>query len=108
LCRTGFRLALDHLKKNKRRAHYEALAPEPKAMQGPEDAFEQLDQQVRVRRVLTAVKPSRAVLLVLRSEGYSLVEIASMLALNPRSVGTLLARAEMAFRKEYVNRYGDR
>jgi len=28
------------------------------------------------------------------------------LAMNPGSVGTFLARADGAFRKEYVNRYG--
>jgi len=44
----------------------------------------------------------------LRSEGYSLSEMASLLYLNPSSVGTLLTRADMAFRKEYVNRYGER
>jgi RNA polymerase sigma-70 factor (ECF subfamily) len=46
-------------------------------------------------------------LLVLRSAGHSLAEIASMLHLNPGSVGTFLARADAAFRKEYVKRYGE-
>lgn len=108
LFRTGIHLALDNLKKRKRRAHYEALAPSPRAMQTPEDAFEQLEQRVRVRQVLTALKAGQAALLVLRSEGYSLGEMASILVLNPSSVGTLLARADLAFRKEYVNRYGER
>jgi RNA polymerase sigma-70 factor, ECF subfamily len=108
LYRTGIRLALDNLKKRKRRAHYEALAPRPAAIKSPEEALEQLDQQVRVRQVLAALKPEQAALLVLRSEGYSLGEIASILCLNPSSVGTFLARADMAFRKEYVNRYGER
>src|SRR5690348_11739554 len=52
LYRTGIRLALDNLKKRKRRAHYEALAPRPAAIKSPEEALEQLDQQVRVRQVL--------------------------------------------------------
>ena len=108
LYRTGLRLALDNLKKRKRRAHYEALAPAPGAMQSPEEALEQLERQVRVRQVLAALKPEQATLLVLRSEGYSLGEMASILHLNPSSVGTLLARADTAFRKEYVNRYGER
>jgi len=47
-------------------------------------------------------------MLVLRSEGYKLDEIAGLLSLNPNSVGTLLARADAAFRKEYVSRYGER
>lgn len=108
LYRTGFRLALDNLKKRKRRAHYEALAPQPGAMQSPEDALEQLEQQVRVRQVLASLKPEQSALLVLRSEGYSIGETASILARKPNSVGTLLARADTAFRKEYVNRYGER
>jgi RNA polymerase sigma-70 factor (ECF subfamily) len=108
LYRTGLRLALDNLKKRKRRAHYEALAPAPEVTQSPEEALEQLEQQVRVRQALAALKPEQAALLVLRSEGYSLDEMASILTLNPSSVGTLLARADVAFRKEYVNRYGER
>jgi RNA polymerase sigma-70 factor (ECF subfamily) len=108
LYRTGLRLALDDLKKRKRRAHYEALATAPGAIESPEDVLEQLEQQVRVRHVLAALKPEQAALLVLRSEGHSLNELASILVLNPSSVGTLLARADMAFRKEYVNRYGKR
>jgi RNA polymerase sigma-70 factor (ECF subfamily) len=60
-----------------------------------------------VREVLAAIKPDQSALLVLRSEGYSLAEIGGLLYLNPNSVGTLLVRAEAAFRKEYVNRYGE-
>jgi RNA polymerase sigma-70 factor (ECF subfamily) len=108
LYRTGLRLALDNLKKRKRRVRYEALAPASGAMHSPEKAFEQLEQQMQVRQVLAALRPAQAALLVLRSEGYSLGEMASILYLNPSSVGTLLARADMAFRKEYVNRYGER
>ncbi len=108
LFRTGFRLALDDLKKRKRREHYEALAPPPGETQTPEQAAQQLEQRTRVRRVLVALKPAQSELLMLRSEGYSLAEIAAVLVLNPNSVGTLLARADSAFRKEYVNRYGER
>jgi RNA polymerase sigma-70 factor (ECF subfamily) len=108
LYRTGLRLALDDLKKRKRRAHYEALAPTPAAMQTPEQSAEQIEQQVRVRQVLAALQPDKAALLILRSEGCSLSEIASILSLKANSVGTLLARADAAFRKEYVNRYGER
>jgi len=107
LCRTGLRLALDNLKKRKRRAHYEAQAPAPGAMHNPEEALAQLERQVRVRQVLAALKPDPAAMLVLRSEGYSLGEIGALLHINPGSVGTMLARADMAFRKEYVERYGE-
>ena len=108
LYRTGLRLGLDHLKKNKRRAHYEALAAGPGAAENPEEALQRLEQRDRVKQVLAALKPVQASLLVLRSEGHNLGEIASILNLNQGSVGTFLARADVAFRKEYVNRYGER
>jgi RNA polymerase sigma-70 factor (ECF subfamily) len=46
-------------------------------------------------------------LLLLRSHGLSYGELASALHLNPASVGTLLSRAQDAFRKEYIKRYGE-
>jgi RNA polymerase sigma-70 factor, ECF subfamily len=107
LYRTGLRLALDSLKKRKRRATYEAHAPGPKPMPSPEDAVSRQEQAFRVRQVLSALNPVQSSLLVLRSEGYSLNEMATVLVLNPNSVGTLLARADAAFRKEFVNRYGE-
>ncbi len=107
LHRTGLRLALDTLRKRKRREHYEALAPDPNESLTPEQAFQRMQQQMRVREVLAVLKPEQASLLILRSEGYRLAEIADTLRLNPNSVGTLLARADAAFRKEYVNRYGE-
>jgi RNA polymerase sigma-70 factor (ECF subfamily) len=107
LYRTGLRLALDHLRMRKRRAHYEALAPAVRGADRPDETLEHRERQSRIRQVLAAMKPEQAALLVLRSEGHSLKEIASLLYLNPTSVGTLLARAEAAFRKEYVSRYGE-
>jgi len=52
------------------------------------------------------MKNSQAELLILRSDGFTYEEIAMALKLNPASVGTLLNRAEEAFRKAYVKRYG--
>lgn len=108
LYRTGLRLAFDSLKKRKRRALYEAKAPVSAAVQNPEEVVNQQEQQARVRLALSSLNPVQASLLILRSEGHSLNEIAAILVLNPNSVGTLLARADAAFRKEYVNRYGER
>jgi RNA polymerase sigma-70 factor (ECF subfamily) len=108
LYRTALRLALDNLKKRRRRTHYESLAPVPGVLPGPEEALEQREQRMRIRQVLAALKPDHAALLVLRSEGYSLAEMASLLHLNPNSIGTFLARADAACRKEYVKRYGER
>jgi RNA polymerase sigma-70 factor, ECF subfamily len=107
LYRTGIRLAFDSLKKRKRRVNYEAHAPGPTPMPSPEDAVRRGEERFRVRQVLSALSPVQSSLLILRGEGYSISEIAEILALNPNSVGTLLARADSAFRKEYVNRYGE-
>ena len=108
LYRTGLNLALDNLKKRKRRAHYESLTPVVASVPTPEQTASHAEQRIRVRTVLAALKTKQASLLVLRSEGYSLAEIASFLCLAPNSVGTLLARADMAFRKDYTKRYGGR
>jgi RNA polymerase sigma-70 factor (ECF subfamily) len=43
---------------------------------------------------------------ILRNEVLSYQEIAHVLELNAASVGTFLGRAQQAFRKEYIRRYG--
>jgi RNA polymerase sigma-70 factor (ECF subfamily) len=53
------------------------------------------------------MKKRQAEVLVLHSHGLSYEELASTLDLNPASVGTLLSRALQAFRKEYIERYGE-
>jgi RNA polymerase sigma-70 factor (ECF subfamily) len=57
--------------------------------------------------VLRALPWRSAALLLLRSEGLSYAELAAALNVNPASVGTLLARAQRAFRQEFERRYGD-
>jgi RNA polymerase sigma-70 factor (ECF subfamily) len=66
------------------------------------------EEKDKVRIILGLLQPRQAELLVLRSNGLSYVELASTLGLNSASIGTLLARAEEAFRKEYTKRYGER
>jgi RNA polymerase sigma-70 factor, ECF subfamily len=107
LYRTGLRLALDYLKKERRRARYESLALWFGIAPNPHHAVEQQEEQARVRQVLASIKPVQAAMLLLRSEGLTYAELAAALKLNPASVGTLLIRAGQAFRKEYVIRYGE-
>ena len=59
-----------------------------------------------MRRALCELKADQVALILLRAEGLSYAELAAELQLNPASVGTLLARAQEAFRKEYLNKYG--
>ena len=56
--------------------------------------------------MLGSLKPDQIALILLRADGLSYAELAAALHLNPGSVGTLLSRADQAFRKEYVHRYG--
>lgn len=106
LYRTGLRLALDGIKKERRRARYEALAAFFGLAVTPHRILEQDEERGRVRQALDALKAEQAALILLRADGFSYAELAAKLDLNPGSVGTLLSRAEQAFRKEYVNRYG--
>jgi RNA polymerase sigma-70 factor (ECF subfamily) len=90
------------------RERYESLESFFGMAESPERVAEQNQDRTRVRQVLAFLKPDQAGLILMRAEGFSYSEIATALGLNPASVGTRLARAEQAFRKEFVKRYGDR
>ena len=112
LYRTAVREALDELRRQTHRSRYErlfAFIPSGKTRSSPtpEDVRAAKEDQETVRLVLGVLDRRQAQLLLLRSEGFSYEELASTLDLNPSSVGTLLARAQQAFRKEYINRYGE-
>jgi len=108
LCRTAVHLALDSLRRTERRSKYEEISPPPKAPPDPYSAAEAEGERQRVRAVLAAIKPEQSTLLLLRAEGYTYAEIAEQQNIHPASAGTYIARAEEAFRKEYVTRYGKR
>ena len=57
--------------------------------------------------MLAALDARQAELVLLRGDELSYSEVAAALDLNPASVGTLLGRAQAAFRKEYVKQYGE-
>src|SRR5205823_4309298 len=97
LYRTGLRLALDQLKKERRRTYYESLSAVFGFAASPQQVLEQSEEQARVRGVLAAIKEQQAALILLRCDGLSYAQLAAALNLNPASVGTLLARAEQAF-----------
>ena len=108
LYRAAVRKALDELRRRTRRSRYEALCGFGRGNATPEDVRAASEAQDQVRRVLAALQPRQAELLLLRSDELSYAEIAAALELNPASVGTLLARAQTAFRKEYEKHYGTR
>ncbi len=72
----------------------------------PEQLHSAAEDQRQVRTVLATLKHRDSELLILRSEGLSYEETAEILGLREISIGTLLRRAQDAFRKEYVKRYG--
>ena len=73
----------------------------------PEDVRTTIEEQKRVHIVRAVIATGQAELLLLRSHGLSYDELAAALNLNPASIGTLLSRAQQAFRKEYIKRYGE-
>lgn len=106
LYRTAVRCGLDELRREARRARLERLLAALRASPPtPADIHASSEEQRRVRAVLAALERRDAELLVLRSHGLSYAQLADALDIRPTSVGTLLARAERAFRTEYVRRY---
>jgi RNA polymerase sigma-70 factor (ECF subfamily) len=106
LYRTAVRIGLDELRRQTRRSRYESLVGFMRSSPTPEEIHSAQQEQERVRLVLAALSPRQAAILLLRSDGLSYDELASTLELNPASVGTLLSRAQQAFRKEYIKKYG--
>ena len=110
LYRTAMRVGLNELRSETRRRWYERLysvIPGGRsAVATPEDEREADESREHVRAVLATLRHRQASLLVLRSDGLSYADIAAALNINASSVGTLLARAEAAFQKEYIKRYG--
>lgn len=106
LYRVAVRKALDELRRQSRRARYESLFGFAKPAPNPEQTHAANEQQQRVRLVLARIEKRQAELLLLRANDFRYDEVAAILGLNPASVGTLLGRAQRAFRKEYSKRYG--
>ena len=106
LCRVAVRKALDELRRQTRRARYEQFLGFGKPAADPESLHAAAEEQQRVRVVLAALNRRQAELLLLRSNDLTYEELAAALHIHAASVGTLLARAQQAFRKEYIRRYG--
>ena len=106
LYRAAVQTGLNELRHQMRRSRYERLVSFVRGSPTPEELLATCQEQDRVRLLLAAIEPRQAEILVLRSQGGSYEELASTLNLNPASVGTLLSRAQQAFRKEYARRYG--
>jgi RNA polymerase sigma-70 factor (ECF subfamily) len=106
LYRTAVRQGLDELRRRTRRSRYEGLFGFARKVPTPEDVRTTTEEKEKVHVVLASMGSGQAELLILRSQGLSYDELAATLDLNPASIGTLLSRAQQAFRKEYIKRYG--
>jgi RNA polymerase sigma-70 factor (ECF subfamily) len=111
LYRAAVRTGLDELRRQTRRSHYERLLAwvRPRSTPAtPEEIHAAAQEQDRVRSVLAVLEPRQAQFLLLRSQDFSYAEVATVLDINPGSVGTLLSRAQKSFRKEYIKKYGQK
>ena len=110
LYRAAVRLALNELRHralvSRRHRLLGALGGRSTDPATPHELLASRQERERVRSVLSAIDPRQAELLLLRSNDFSYQELASLLGLNPASVGTLLARALRRFREEFIARYG--
>ena len=106
LYRTAVRMGLNELRGERRRARCERLLAFIGVAPAPDEITAANEEQARVRTVLGRLGRRAAALLLLRSHGLSYSELAAALSVHPASVGTLLSRAQQAFRKEYIRRYG--
>jgi RNA polymerase sigma-70 factor (ECF subfamily) len=105
-------MALNELRTELRRSRYEAVfaflsSYLPKRAPSPEQIRVAEEEQEQVRVVLNRLSRRDAELLLSRNSGLSYGEIADSLHLKQSSVGTLLSRAEQAFRKEFIKLYGE-
>jgi len=109
--RVATNAGLDALRANSRRRRKEEAAGAERLRTAAEPgALEEIisrERAARVRAVLGSLKPRDAQLLLLRSGGMAYRDIAQALGVQASSVGTLLARAEREFERQYRVRYGD-
>jgi RNA polymerase sigma-70 factor (ECF subfamily) len=109
LYRVATNAGLDGIRSTSRRKRREEAAGTANRHAG-DDALQGIlreERSVRVRAVLSALKPRDAQLLLLRANGLAYRELAETLGIQAASVGTLLARAEAEFERRYRARYGD-
>jgi RNA polymerase sigma-70 factor, ECF subfamily len=107
LYRTAARQALDAWRRDQRWGRVErALAHLGVAPRTPADLHAGDEERRQVRDVLASLRSRDATLLLLWAEDVSYADLASAVGVQATSVGSLLRRAQDAFRKEYEARYG--
>jgi len=77
--------------------------PPPENAPGPDHDLARSEEIERVRKVLECLSERDRRMLLLRQEGFSYREIAEIVGISHRSVGTILARALQRFAREMSN-----
>ena len=107
LYRTAVRQALDAWRRDQRWARVEGLlAHVGVTPRTPADLHAGAAERRQVRAVLASLRRRNATLLLLWAEDVSYAEMAAAVGVQATSVGSLLRRAQDAFKKEYEARYG--
>ena len=101
LYRTALHRSLDALRAGRRREARELSVPVNPVTDNPLEAAERGEARTVVSVTLRRLRPRYASVLALRYSGFSYKEIADIMDVNVSQVGTLLLRAEAAFKKEY-------
>lgn len=107
LFRTAVRAALDAWRRDTRWARvHRLLAHVGGSPQTPEALHAADVQRQQVRATLGRLRPRDAAVLLLWSEDVSYAGIAATVQVRPSTVGSLVKRAQTAFRNDYEARYG--
>mgnify|MGYP001080696289 CR=1 FL=1 len=111
LYRVATRMGLNAIRSRNRRQRYEQESGferlESSSPGNPAQIFEREQERKRVRQTLQGMQERTAQILILRHSGLSYAEIAETIGVSPRSVGTLLARAEAEFESRFRKIEGD-
>ncbi len=103
LYRVATNLGYNALRARKRRSRREDTVAAETSPSAPSAAVEaeRRASVAEVQAALARIKPQQGQLLILRQMGFSYQELAGVLKVSPNSIGTMLARAESAFRIAY-------
>lgn len=103
LYRVASNLGYNALRGAERRVRRDGVFAMSVPTSSPSAAREVEGRMIRneVRAALAHLKPQQGQLLLLRQMGFSYRELASIFNVSPDSIGTMLARAERAFRQAY-------
>jgi RNA polymerase sigma-70 factor (ECF subfamily) len=107
LYRAAVRSALDAWRRRQRWSRVERMLAHLRLAPATPDELHATDaESQQVRAVLAALRPRETTLLLLWAEDVGYADIGAAVGVQTSSVGSLLRRAQDAFRKEYEARYG--